>query len=128
MLRIDPRSSQPPFEQLRRQLLAEISSQRLPPGSKLPSVRRLAADLGLAPNTVARTYRELEAAGVVATHGRNGTVVQPSPRQDGESAEQATGLAVDFATRMRALGLDAEAIVQHVRLALKDQGHQPREA
>ena len=118
MLHIDPHAPQPPFEQLRRQLLAEISSQRLPPGSKLPSVRRLAADLGLAPNTVARTYRELESAGVVATRGRNGTVVQSTVQQDGETADQAVGLAVDFATRMRGLGLDADAIVAHVRLAL----------
>lgn len=124
MLQIDPRSQLPPFEQLRRQLLAEISSQRLPPGSKLPSVRRLAADLGLAPNTVARTYRELESAGVVATRGRNGTVVQPTVNLDGETADQAVGLAIDFATRMRGLRLDDDAIVAHVRLALAGENSQ----
>lgn len=117
MLHIDPGSDLPPFEQLRRQLLAQISSQELPPGSKLPSVRRLASDLGLAPNTVARTYRELEAAGVVATRGRNGTTVQASSGTTAGAVDQATGLSADFVTRMRGLGLDADAIVQHVRLA-----------
>lgn len=121
MLRIDVNSPQPPFEQLRRQLMAEVASQRLPPGSKLPSVRRLAADLGLAPNTVARTYRELEAAGVVETRGRNGTIVRLQAAHDGGAADPAAGLAIDYVMRMRGLGLDPEAIVQHVRLALDEQ-------
>jgi GntR family transcriptional regulator len=79
LLSIDPASPVPPFEQLRIQLLEQIRGGELAAGTRLPTVRRLAEDLGLAPNTVARTYRELEGAGVVVTRGRNGTVVAWSP-------------------------------------------------
>ena len=65
----------PPYEQLRPQVASPASSGELPAGTKLPTVRALAADLGLAPNTVARAYKELEADGVVVTEGRRGTFV-----------------------------------------------------
>ncbi|XSS52237.1 GntR family transcriptional regulator [Propionibacteriaceae bacterium Y1923] len=78
MLRVDPSAAQPPYEQLKSQLVAQMTSGALPTGAKLPSVRRLAADLGIAPNTVARAYRELEHSGFVRTAGRNGTVVVAS--------------------------------------------------
>lgn len=72
---VDVDSSTPPYEQLRRQIAVAASSGALPPGTRLPSVRALAADLGIAPGTVARAYKELEAAGVVVTAGRRGTVI-----------------------------------------------------
>jgi len=72
---VDPASGTPPFEQLRRQVAAMVAEGSLSPGSRMPTVRRLAADLGLAANTVARAYRELETDGVIATHGRKGTFV-----------------------------------------------------
>lgn len=63
------------FEQLRLQVIKLADSGALPPGTRLPAVRSLAGQLDVAPHTVARAYKELEAAGVVATRGRNGTVV-----------------------------------------------------
>ena len=72
---IDQKAATPPFEQLRQQLTTMIQSTALPAGHRLPSVRQLASDLGLANGTVARAYRELEAAGLVATNGRHGTQV-----------------------------------------------------
>lgn len=77
VIEIDERSLVPPFEQIRSQLDAAIRSGVLGPGTKLPPVRQLAADLGIAPNTVARAYTELEAAGLVAGAGRRGTTVSP---------------------------------------------------
>jgi DNA-binding transcriptional regulator YhcF (GntR family) len=74
-LTIDPGSATPPFEQLRTQFIAQITAGELIAGAKLPTVRKLADELGLATNTVARAYRELEADGFVETHGRNGTHV-----------------------------------------------------
>jgi DNA-binding transcriptional regulator YhcF (GntR family) len=71
----DPSLPEPPFEQLRAQLASRVASGELPAGTKLPTVRALAADVGLAVNTVARVYRELEADGVVVTEGRRGTFV-----------------------------------------------------
>jgi GntR family transcriptional regulator len=68
-------SSVPLFEQLRLRIIDLADSGSLPVGSRLPAVRKLAEQLDVAPHTVARSYKELEAAGVVATRGRNGTVV-----------------------------------------------------
>ena len=77
---IDPSAAEPPFEQLRRQIAARASGGELPAGTRLPTVRALAAEVGLAVNTVARVYRELEADGVVVTEGRRGTFVSPTRR------------------------------------------------
>jgi GntR family transcriptional regulator len=63
------------FEQLRLHVIHLADNGSLPPGTRLPAVRALAEVLDVAPHTVARAYKELEAAGVVATRGRNGTVV-----------------------------------------------------
>ncbi|MBA2497097.1 MAG: GntR family transcriptional regulator, partial [Acidimicrobiia bacterium] len=65
VVEVDGRSPVPPFEQLRGQLAGAIGAGRLPPGERLPTLRQLAADLGLAPNTVGRAYRELELAGLI---------------------------------------------------------------
>jgi DNA-binding transcriptional regulator YhcF (GntR family) len=106
MIRIDATAPQPVFEQLRQQISAQVESGELRPGDKLPTVRALAAELGLAPNTVARAFRDLEAAGVVDTRGRAGTFVSGDHR--GRAAGQA---AADYVGKVRALGLsDAEAI------------------
>ena len=71
------------------------------PGTKLPTVRALAADLGLATNTVARAYRELEALGVIETRGRAGSVVT-----GGGVDRAAREAAHAYAERLQALGLD----------------------
>ncbi|WP_087008303.1 GntR family transcriptional regulator [Gulosibacter sp. 10] len=117
-LRIDPGDARPPFEQLRRQLVAQIAAGELPPGTKLPPVRRLAADLALAPNTVARAYRELESEGYLVTQGRNGTLVAPSAATDAELARRAATLAESYVGEMRRLGLAPDAIIGAVRRAL----------
>jgi len=99
---IDQRSPVPPFEQLRQQLLTAVGSGELVPGARLPTVRRFAEDLGIAPGTVARTYRELEQTGVLETRGRHGTFVTAN----GPEAE-ARSAAAEFVTRLRRLGVDA---------------------
>lgn len=71
----DASSPVPPSEQLRAQVAARVASGDLPAGTRLPTVRALAADLGLAANTVAKAYRALETDGVVVTEGRRGTFV-----------------------------------------------------
>ena len=102
---IDTASAVPPFEQLRAGLAEQIRGGAIAPGERLPTVRRLADDLGLAVNTVARAYRELEAEGLVETRGRNGTVVSWSPDSGTRELEQA---AEAFAARARALGVPPE--------------------
>ena len=75
----DPAAAEPPFEQLRSQVARRAAAGDLAPGTRLPTVRALATELGLAANTVARAYRELEADGVVVTEGRRGTFVAATP-------------------------------------------------
>lgn len=74
-LRLDPQSAVPPFEQVKQAVLAAAASGKAAVGTRLPPVRGLATHLGIAANTVARAYRELEQAGVVETRGRAGTVI-----------------------------------------------------
>lgn len=110
---LDPMSAVPPYEQVRSQIADAIGSDRLRPAARLPTVRRLADDLGLAVNTVARAYRELELAGLVETRGRHGTFVAGPPSQTRQLALDA---ARTFLLRMRELGFDraeAIAIVRH---------------
>ena len=79
---VDPASPVPAFEQVRAQLAQMIASGVLPEGHRLPPIRQLAADLALAPGTVARVYRELEHDGLIKSRVRHGTVVtarNPNP-------------------------------------------------
>ena len=116
MITVDPRSAVPPFEQLRVQLLEQIASGDLPQGARLPTVRRLAEDLGIAPNTVARTYRELEGDGVIETRGRHGSFVTSG----GDGAEQqGRRAAAEFADRICQLKLPADEALGWAAAALK---------
>lgn len=103
-LDVDGRSPTPIFEQLRLGVIAAVRDGRLLAGGRLPTVRELAADLGLAANTVARAYRELETAGVIETRGRKGTFVARSDPADAAMAAAARG----FADAARSLGLGKE--------------------
>ena len=84
-------------------------------GARLPTIRSLAADLGLAVNTVARTYRELEDAGLIETRGRAGSFVSAAGEAGRERARQA---AVEYATVVTSLGLDADEALRMVEAAL----------
>lgn len=72
---LDLDSALPPYEQIRTQISTLISLGELIAGAKLPTVRALATDLGVAAGTVARAYKELEAEGLISTRRRAGTVV-----------------------------------------------------
>jgi DNA-binding transcriptional regulator YhcF (GntR family) len=113
---IDQDSAVPPFEQLRVQLLEQVQSGALVWGAQLPTVRRLADDLGLAPGTVARSYRELEQDGIIETRGRNGSFVAWS---SGQAERQAQEAASAYAARIRSLGFDPVVALDLVRKALK---------
>ena len=109
---VDPHGDEPPFEQLRRQIAARVGSGELPAGTRLPTVRALAAEVGLAVNTVARVYRELETDGVVVTEGRRGTFVSPSAAAAGTDVRDAATAYV-AAVRRAGLGVtEAQRLVQ----------------
>lgn len=108
----------PPYEQLRRQLVDLVTAGVLSPGERLPPVRQLAADLGLAVGTVARTYRELEAAGVVISRRGAGTRISPQAtrRSDAERHQALLEQAQLFVRRARLLGArgdETRAAVEH---------------
>lgn len=113
---IDESSAVPPYEQVRLRIAGLAAAGTLAAGEKLPTVRALATDLGLAVNTVARAYRELELAGLVETRGRLGTVV--TARAAGTSA-QAQQAADAYAERTRALGVPPETALALARAALR---------
>jgi DNA-binding transcriptional regulator YhcF (GntR family) len=115
MIQIDPASPVPPYEQVRSQVATLARDGQLPAGTRLPTVRHLAAELNLAVNTVARAYRELEAASLVETRGRHGTFV--THRAGGVPAE-AEHLAARYAEETRRLGLGAAQALDLVRAAL----------
>lgn len=117
MLSIDPDEATPPYEQLRQQLIHQITTGELPPGSKLAPVRRLAVDLNLAPNTVARAYRTLEEQGFVRTAGRNGTVVAGRTLTP-DLARRADELTANFLHSMAELGFTPDEISSQVSRAL----------
>lgn len=115
MITIDTASPVPPYEQVRSQLATQISDRTLAAGTRLPTVRRLAADLGLAVNTVARAYRELEEAGLVETRGRAGTFVSAAGERSRAAAVRA---AREYAATVRSLGLDRAEALHIVEAAL----------
>ena len=108
----------PPYEQLRRQLVELIRYGVLAPGDRLPPLRQLAADLGLAVGTVARTYRELEVAGMVVSRRGGGTRVAAAPLPGADPVEALRDRAVAFVREARLLGADDDQIVSMIARAL----------
>ncbi|MGI5175658.1 GntR family transcriptional regulator [Dactylosporangium sp. CA-152071] len=114
MIVIDAASAVPPFEQLRAQLAGQIQDHTLPVGFRLPPIRSLATDLGLAANTVARAYRELEEAGLIETRGRAGSFVSAAGEAGRERARQA---AADYAAVAISVGIDLDEALHIVEAA-----------
>lgn len=111
---LDPADRSPPYEQIKAAIIGAIGAGTLPVAHRLPSIRQLAGDLGVAPNTVARAYRELEAEGFVVSRGRRGTTVVGQPRAT-PPADRALADAVRDARRR---GLDGPTILGIVSQAL----------
>jgi len=110
----------PPYEQVRVQLAELVTTGALRPGDRLPPLRQLAADLGIAVGTVGRAYRELEVAGLVVSRRGGGTRVAPgaavaAPARGGARLE---ALALHFASRARGLGAGDDEVLAAARSAL----------
>ena len=119
-IQLDPTSAMPPFEQIRQQIADLVSHGVLSAGVRLPPVRQLAADLGLANGTVARAYQELEATGLVTTRRGGGTRVAEAPtlsasrRAEALAGQQARG----YVNAGRRLGATDAELTEAVRTAL----------
>lgn len=115
MIVIDAASPVPPFEQLRAQLARQIQDHTLAVGTRLPTIRRLAADLGLAVNTVGRAYRELEEAGLIETRGPAGSFVSAAGEMGRERASRA---AAEYAAVIASVGIATNEAIRIVHAAL----------
>lgn len=123
-VRVDLTSSTPHYEQIRAQVAALVTAGRLHDGERLPTVRALANDLGIAAGTVARAYRELEAGGLVTTRRRLGTVVTTPPVTAGR--RDVADAAVRLVEVARAAGVSDEEIQDLVASALLTLPRAPR--
>ena len=127
IVRVEPSSPVPPFEQIRMQIATMISSGVLEVGARLPTIRQLAKDLGLAGGTVARAFRELEADGVIVTRGRHGSfVAEPSPAASDGATTALREAADAFAVRAHQLGADPKGALELARKALGELSTSPR--
>ncbi|MFJ8859707.1 GntR family transcriptional regulator [Streptomyces sp. NPDC102451] len=120
-IRVSHASPVPPYEQIRAQLADLISVGRLGQGARLPSVRQLASDLGLANNTVVRAYRELEAAGLVKSRRGSGTQVIAPPAAT-DTKVKLGEYARSYAAAVRHLDATDEDALAAVRHALASFG------
>ena len=113
-IQISPTSEKPVYQQIVEQVEMAVAGGKLLPGDRLPSIRELAAQLRINPNTVARAYRELERAGVIETRGANGSfVARANPRWVERTrrryVSQRLSEAIDAAN---AVGLSADELRQ----------------
>ena len=109
---VDVTSGVPPYEQIRGQVASLIAAGALPAGTRLPTVRDLAADLGVAVGTVVRAYRELETAGLVVSRRRTGTVVAPGQLLGTTTLQAAVADLVATARRSGVPDADLLALVR----------------
>lgn len=119
-LRVDIEAATPIYVQIMDQVRAAIQRGALVPDTPLPSVRQLAADLEINPNTVAKAYSRLERDGVIRTRLRRGATVAPAAREKAsDTAARSLDEAVDgLVDRGRSLGLGDAEILQALRRRL----------
>lgn len=114
---IDARSGVPLYRQIIEQVKFAIARSRLGPGDQLPTVRQLAVDLSINPNTVIRAYRELEIEGVLETHQGSGTFVSTrKPDVDRlERQRMLDQILTDLLARASTYGLTLEDVLDGLR-------------
>lgn len=103
---VDPLAKEAAYQQIHAQIALATQAGDLPCGTRLPSVRKLASELGLAPNTVAKAIKSLESAGIVITKGRHGTFIAAVSEVIDEVHESAN----DFTLKALKAGMEPDAI------------------
>ena len=117
LFRLNLESGVPVYRQIMDQVRAGMASGSLVAGDQLPTVRQLAVDLAINPNTVARAYRELELGGLLETHQGTGSFIsaQKIRRADAERERQLTQIVGDCVARAGAMGFTVEDVVEFLR-------------
>ena len=113
---LDQRSGVPVYRQLIDQVLSGIASSTLALGVQLPTVRQVAVDLSINPNTVMRAYRELEIRGVLETQQGTGTFIshQKVKRDDVERERQLNQLVSEFVSRAGSAGFTVKDLLEQL--------------
>ena len=112
MISINYRDPRPIYEQIQSELRRLMLTGALPPGSRLPSVRELAGQLAINPNTIQRAYRELEADWYILSVAGKGSFVAQVDQIAEQQKKQAVGAFLAAAQRLRALGLTQAQLTQ----------------
>ncbi len=113
VLTLDPASAEPPFRQLKAQIVEAIRRGSLTPGTRMPAVRKLAEEVGISTATAAKVYRELEEAGMLEGRGRSGTFVMAPDL----TSAVLTRAAEEFAERAAGSGFTLDEALAAVRVA-----------
>jgi len=116
VLKLDLRSGVPVYRQIIDQVLGGISAGSLKPGDQLPTVRQLAVDLAINPNTVVRAYRELEIRGVLATQQGTGTFItdkKPPEKNELERRRRVAQLAGELLAKAGAEGITLQELLDY---------------
>ena len=118
----------PVYRQIIDQVRGAIASGSLKAGDQLPTMRQLAVDLAINPNTVVRAYRELELGGLLETHQGTGTFIstQKMKRADAERERQLTQIVGDCVSRAGAAGFTLDDLIEELR-ALAQTQHKGKE-
>ena len=114
--RLDLHSGVPVYRQIIDQVLGWMATGAVQPGDQLPTVRQVAVDLAINPNTVQRAYREMEIRGVLETQQGTGTFIsqQKVKRDDVERRRQLAQLASDVVARAGAAGFTVEELLEQI--------------
>ena len=125
---LDLRSGVPVYRQIIDQVTGGMAAGALAAGDQLPTVRQLAVDLEINPNTVIRAYRELEIRGVLETHQGTGTFIgmQKVERDDAERQRRLNQLAGEFAARAGSAGFTLEEVLGALHDMQRDSGKNRR--
>lgn len=116
ILSVDPGRALPVYEQVREQIKRMVASGTLQPGTRLPTIRQLATDLGLAKGTIERAYELLDADTVIETKGRKGTfVLEVTRATEHRQTIELDAAAESLVVVARQLGADEHAAVAAVR-------------
>jgi len=115
--RLDLHSGVPVYRQIIDQVRGGMASGSLTAGDQLPTVRQLAVDLAINPNTVVRAYRELELGGLLETHQGTGTFIsaQKIKRSDVEREKQLSQIVGDCVSRAGAAGFSIDVLIERMR-------------
>jgi GntR family transcriptional regulator len=115
--RLDLHSGVPVYRQIMDQVRGGVASGALTVGDQLPTVRQLAVDLAINPNTVVRAYRELELGGLLETHQGTGTFISAQKIRGGneERARQLARIVEDCVSRAGAAGFTVEDLIEQLR-------------